>query len=101
MCILISVNNIAFPCKICHVNISNKDSAVQCDICQPWVHMKYNKLNHIDYKYLQGSIDPWYCLSCCSKICPFGTLTKTSSLPWQTLSLKVPIVTRIKKVYFH
>ena len=57
------------------LNISNKDSAAQCNICQSWVHMKCNKLNHIDYKYLQGSNDPWYCLSCCSKIFPFGTLT--------------------------
>ena len=37
--------------------------------------MKCNKLNHIDYKYLQGSSDPWYCLSCCSKIFPFGRQT--------------------------
>ena len=31
--------------------------------------------NHIGFKYLEGSIDPWYCLSCCSNIFPFGTLT--------------------------
>ena len=66
---------IVYPCKICHVNVSNKDSVAQCDICQSYVHMKCNKLNHIDYKYLQGSNDPWYCLSCCSNIFPFGTLT--------------------------
>ena len=74
MCIFINVNNIVYPCKICHVNVSNKESAAQCDICQSWVHMKCNKLNHIDYKYLQGSNDPWYCLSCCNKIFPFETL---------------------------
>ena len=51
------------------------DSASQCDICQSWVHIKCNKLNHIDYKYLQGSNDLWYCLSCCSNIFPFGTQT--------------------------
>ena len=38
-------------------------------------HMKCNNLNHIDYKYLQGSNDPWYCLSCCSNIFPFGKQT--------------------------
>ena len=73
MCIPINVNNIVYPCKIYHVNVNNKDSAAQCGICQSWVHMKCNKLNHIDYKYLQGSNDPWYCLSCCSKIFRFGT----------------------------
>ena len=71
----INVNNIVYPCKICHVNINNKDSAAQCNNCQSWVHMKCNNLNHIDYKYLQGSNDPWYYLSCCSNIFPFGTQT--------------------------
>ena len=75
MCIFVNVNNIVYPCKICHLDISNKELAAQCDICQSWVHKKCNKLNHIEYKYLQGSNDPWYCLSCCSKIFPFGTLT--------------------------
>ena len=74
-CIFINVNNTVYPCKIFHVNVSNKDSAAQCDICQSWVHVNCNKLNHIDCKYLQGSNDPWYCLSCSSKFFPFGTLT--------------------------
>ena len=60
---------------MCHLNINNKDSVAQCDICQSWVHMKYNKPNYVNCKYLQSSNDPWYCLSCCSKIFPFGTLT--------------------------
>ena len=34
-----------------------------------------NKLNLVDYKYLQGSTDPWFFLSCCSVILPFGNLT--------------------------
>ena len=75
MCIPINVNNIVYSCNICHVNVNNKDPAAQCVICQSWVIMKCNKLNHIDYKYLQGSNDPWYCLSCCSNIFPFGTQT--------------------------
>lgn len=37
--------------------------------------MKYNNLNYIDYNYLQGSNDPWICVSCCNKIFPFGILT--------------------------
>ena len=35
--------------------------------------MKCNKLNHIDYNYLQGSNDPWCYFSCSSKMFPFGT----------------------------
>ena len=78
MCVS-SNSNIVFPCKICKINNKNKDSAVQCGICQFWIHIKCNKLDHIDYKYIQGSNDPWYCISCCDKI-PFGTLTNNNFL---------------------
>ena len=64
-----------YHCKIYHVNISDRDFAAQYDICQPWVHVKCDKHNHIDYKYRQGSNESWDCLSCCSKIFPFGTQT--------------------------
>ena len=86
ICISRNVNNIVYPCKICHLNVNNKDSAAQCDICQSWVHIKCNRLNHIDYKYLQGSNEPWYCLSCCSNIFPFGTLANRGFIPSTTNS---------------
>ena len=35
----------------------------------------YSKLNRIDYKYFQGSIDYWFCLYSCSSVFPFGFLT--------------------------
>ena len=63
--------------KICNTNIKDKDNAAQCDIYQFWIHMKRNNLNYINYKYLQGSNDPWFCISCCNEIVPFGTLAKT------------------------
>ena len=37
--------------------------------------MKCNDPNHTDYKYFQGSSDPWFCISCCNEIFLFGTLT--------------------------
>ena len=67
--------NIAFPCKLCNKNINDSDAAIQSDICQFWVHLRCNKLNLVDYKYLQGSADPWFCLSCCSTILTFGNFT--------------------------
>ena len=73
MCV--SSNSNIFPCKICNIDINNKGRAVQCDICQFWIHIECNKLNHIDYKYLQEFNDLWYCISCCDEILPFGTLT--------------------------
>ena len=67
--------NIVFPFKLCSKNINDRDAAIQCDICQFWMHLRCSKLNLDDYKYLQGSTDPWFCLSCCSTILPFGNLT--------------------------
>ena len=76
-----STSNIVFPsCNICEKSVSNKDDAIQCDMCQAWIHLKCNKLNHIDYKYLQGSSDPWFCLYCCSTIFPFGLLSNKEFL---------------------
>ena len=46
---------LSFPCKICNKNVNHKDHAIQCDICNCWVHIKCNNLNYIDYKYLQGN----------------------------------------------
>ena len=47
----------------CNISVTDKDDDIQCDICQAWIHLKCNKLNHIDYKYLQGSSDPCLVLS--------------------------------------
>ena len=54
--------NIIFPRNICEKSVNNKDVTIRCDICLAWIHLKCNKLNHIDYKLFQGSSDPWYCL---------------------------------------
>ena len=57
--------------KLYSKDINDRDSAFQCNICQFWVHVKCNKLDFVDYKYLQRSTDPWFYLSCCSTILPF------------------------------
>ena len=62
-----STSNIVFPSSnICEKSVSDKVDAIQCEICQAWIHLKCNKLNQVDYKCLQGSTDPWFCLYCCS-----------------------------------
>ena len=71
--------NTVFPCKLCNKNINDRDAAIQCDICQFWVHLRCNKLNLVDFKYLQESTYPWFCLSCCSVILPLGNLTDKGS----------------------
>ena len=42
--------------------------------------MKCNNLNHIDYKYPQGSSDPWFCISYCNETFPLGILTNKNFL---------------------
>ena len=63
-----------FPCRICVKNVSDKDKAVQCDLCELWVHIKCNNLNYLDYRYLQNSNESWYCIECCSTIFPYNSL---------------------------
>ena len=69
-----------FPCKLRPKNISDNDNAILCDLCQTWVHIKCNHLNYIDYKYLQGCNEPWYCLSCTAMLFPFGNLNNKTFL---------------------
>ena len=73
-------SNIVFPCNISEKSVNDKDPATECDACQSWIHLKCNKLNHIDYKYFQGSSDPWFCLYFCSSIFPLGFLTNKDFL---------------------
>ena len=65
---------IKFPCKICENNVTYCNQAIQCDLCDSWVHIKCNDLNYIYYKFLQNSNDPWFCISCGREIFPFNTV---------------------------
>ena len=64
MCVS-SDSNIVFPCKICNIIINNKDSVTS-------VSFGFT-LNVVNY-------DPWYCISCCDEILPFGKLPNKSLL---------------------
>ena len=65
---------ITFSCKNCKNNITNSSKAIQCDLCDSWVHIKCGVLDYIDYKFLQNSNDPWFCISCCSETFPFSVV---------------------------
>ena len=69
-----------FPCKLCPKNVTDNDNAILCNLCQTWVHIKCNHLNYMDYKYLQGCNEPWYCLSCSNTLFPFGNLNNQNFL---------------------
>ena len=63
-----------FPSRICAKNVHDKDKGVQCDLCKFWIHITYNKLNYLDYRYLQNCDEFWYFIECCSKIFPSSSL---------------------------
>ena len=58
----------------------NKENSVFCDLCKLWVHIKCNNLNYVDYQYLSGCSDPWYCLHCNFEIYAFGSLNTQNFL---------------------
>ena len=68
-----------FPCRICAKNVSDKDKAIQCDLCKLWVHIICNNLNYLDYRYLQNSNESWYCIECCSTNFPFNSLSSNKN----------------------
>ena len=74
-----NTNHLKFPCKICAKNVQDKDKAVQCDLCELWIHIKCNNLNYLDYKYLQNCDESWYCIECCSTILPSNSLSSNKN----------------------
>ena len=69
-----------FPCKFCAKNVSENVKTVQCDLCELWVHIKYDNLNYVDYRYLQNSTnESWYCIECCSTIFPSNSLSSNKN----------------------
>ena len=56
--LMCNINHPKFPCRICAKNVHGKDKAVQCDLCELWIHIKCNKLNYLDYRYLQNCDEP-------------------------------------------
>ena len=68
-----------FPCRICAKNVHDKDNAVQCDICEVWIHIKCNNLNYLNYRYLQKCNESWYCIECSSTIFPFNSSSSNKS----------------------
>ena len=70
-----NINHPNFPSRICAKTFHGKGKAVQCDLCQLSIHIKSNKLDHLDYGYLQNCDESWSCIDCCSIIFPFNSLS--------------------------
>ena len=63
-----NINHPKFLFRICFKNVLDNDKAVQCDLCQLWIHIRCNNLNYLDYRYLQNYYESWYCIEFCSAI---------------------------------
>ena len=48
--------------------------AVQCDMCNKWVHIACNNLNAYTYKKLQKDKSFWYCICCLQKELPYCSI---------------------------
>ena len=67
-----NINHPNFPCRIYGKNVHDKDKAVQCDLCELWIHIKCNR-------YLQNCNKSWYCIDCYSAIFPFNSLSSNKT----------------------
>ena len=61
-----------FPCGICPKAVAKNPSAVCCEICNLWVHIKCNNITKFCYRKLQQSREPWFCHGF---VLPFSELT--------------------------
>lgn len=86
---LTMTSSIKFPCKVCGKKVYNTNWATQCDYFDYWIHINFNNLDYIHYKFLQISNDSWYCILCCSQIFPFNSMKtiKTFLCLWVTLAI--------------
>ena len=65
---------VQFPCLKCNRAVAKDLKAVQCDICDKWVHIACNNLNTYKYKKLQKDKSPWYCICCLQKELPYCSI---------------------------
>ena len=68
---------VQFPCLVCNRTVAKKHRAVQCDLCDSWVHIACNNLNLYTYRKLQKDKSPWYWMCCFQKELPYGSINDT------------------------
>ena len=50
---------VQFHCLVCNRAVAKNHRAVQCDLCDSWVHIACNNLNFYTYQKLQKGKSPW------------------------------------------
>ena len=93
-------------------NVHEKDKAVQYDLCELWIHIKWKDLNYLDYRYFQNCDESWYCIECCRIVLPFNSVsskknfltyyTNADSNIWQIcFALKSQKIVMTQKIILH
>ena len=62
------------PCKICERPVAKNHHAINCDICETWVHIKCNRICKKTYQNLQNKDEQWYCIECFKHMIPYSNL---------------------------
>ncbi|XP_065642482.1 uncharacterized protein LOC136074109 [Hydra vulgaris] len=62
-------------CNTCHKNITDNQRAIQCDLCNSWVHAKCTHINAYSYNLLSNDSSDFYCHSCLSKSMAFSSIS--------------------------
>ena len=69
--------NPIYPCGICTKKVSQRNKAIQCDLCNYWNHIKCDDIDDKTYEALKKSTksEIYYCKVCREEIFPFQTLS--------------------------
>ena len=68
---------IQFPCGTCSKPVGNKHKAIQCDICNLWIHIKCNNIPTSTYeKLITDDQLTWCCTKCTKSTIPFSDCTR-------------------------
>ena len=84
-----NTNNPKFLCRACAKNVYRKDKTDQCDLCEHWIHIKYN---YLDYRYFQNCNESWYCIEFCSKIFPCNFLSCEIKTSWLVAPIPLAVL---------
>ena len=68
---------VQFPCLVCNRAVAKNHRAVQCDLCDSWVHIACNNLKVYAYRKLQKVKSAWYYICCFRKELPYGSTHDT------------------------
>ena len=65
---------VKYPCGIGDKAVKTNHKAIQCDLCNKWVHIKCNRIDPKSYLIVSKD-ECWYCLNCSKTFFPFSTIT--------------------------